>query len=101
MPPDSNCKLSNLEVAELAVWPFDIMKGQQLNSTEGASNMQLIQLFCKWLGVPLAIYKSKGPYAAVWFAELDTANMIVHLPADNRSPSFQSGNISKHVQIMS
>ena len=55
------------------------MEGQQLNSTEGASNMQVMQLFFKWLGVPLAIYKSEGPYAAVWFAELDPANMIVHL----------------------
>jgi len=41
------------------------MEGQQLNSTECASNMQLIQLICKWLGVSLAIYKSEGPYAAV------------------------------------
>ena len=64
------------------------MEGQQLNSTEGASNMQVMQLFFKWLGVPLAIYKSEGPYAAVWFAELDTANMIVHLSADKTGPSF-------------
>jgi len=31
MPPDSNHKLSNLEVTELAVRHCHVMKGQQLN----------------------------------------------------------------------
>ena len=54
------------------------------NSSECARNMQLMQLICKQLGVPLAIHKSEGPYFCLVYIgfELDTVNMIVRLPAE-------------------